>query len=83
MSSWALQDAKAKLGEVLDTAKREGPQIITRRGVEEVAVVPIEQWNHMNAKAKPTLLEILQSGPQFDLNIPPRGRMRPRKPIEF
>jgi prevent-host-death family protein len=83
MSSWALQDAKAKLGEVLDTAKREGPQIITRRGVEEVAVVPIEQRNHMNAKAKPTFLEILQSGPQFDLNIPPRERMRPRKPIEF
>jgi prevent-host-death family protein len=80
MGTWALQDAKAKLSEVVDTAKREGPQIITRRGVEEVAVVPIEQWRKMKGPGKRTLLEVLQSGPQYDLNIPPRGRLRMRKP---
>ena len=83
MSSWALQDAKAKLSELVDTAKRNGPQIITRRGVEEVAVVPIEQWKRMGGMAKPSLLEVLQSGPQFDLNIPARGRMHLRKPVKF
>ena len=81
MSSWALQDAKAKLSELVDTAKRDGPQIITRRGVDEVAVVPIEQWKCIGCMAKPTLLEVLQSGPQFELNIPVRGRMFLRKPI--
>jgi prevent-host-death family protein len=83
MGTWALQDAKAKLSEVVETAKREGPQIITRRGVEEVAVVPIDQWRLMNRPSKRTLLEVLQSGPQFDLNIPPRGRLRMRKPEVF
>ncbi len=83
MGTWALQNAKAKLSEVVDTAKRDGPQIITRRGVEEVAVVPIDQWRRMNRPDKFTLLEALQSGPQFDLNIPPRGRLRMRKPVEF
>jgi antitoxin Phd len=83
MGSWALQDAKAKLSELVDTAKRDGPQIITRRGVDEVAVVPMEQWKRMASAARPSLLEVLQSGPQFDLNIPPRGRMRLRKPVEF
>lgn len=83
MSSWALQDAKAKLSELVDTAKRDGPQIITRRGVDEVAVVPIEQWKRMGGMAKPTLLEVLQSGPQFDLNLPVRGRMHLRKPVKF
>lgn len=62
MGTWALQDAKAKLSEVVETAKREGPQIITRRGVEEVAVVPIDQWRQMNRKGKGALLEALQSG---------------------
>jgi prevent-host-death family protein len=83
MGSWALQDAKARLSEVVDTAKRDGPQIITRRGVEEVVVVPIAQWRQMKGGPKRTLLEVLQSGPQFDLNIPPRGRMRMRKPVKF
>jgi antitoxin Phd len=83
MSSWALQDAKAKFSEVVDTAKRDGPQIITRRGVEEVAVVPIEQWRQMNRTTGRTLLEVLQSGPQFDLSLPPRGRIRLRKPVEL
>jgi antitoxin Phd len=83
MGSWALQDAKAKLSELVDTAKRDGPQIITRRGVDEVAVVPIEQWKRLASTAKPTLLEVLQSGPQFDLNLPVRGRMRLRKTVKF
>ena len=80
MSSRALQDAKAKLRELVDAVKRDGPQIITRRGVDEVVVVPIEQWKRMGAMAKPTLLEVLQSGAQFDLNIPVRGQMLQRKP---
>jgi prevent-host-death family protein len=81
MSSWALQAAKAKLGELVDKAKRDGPQTIARRGVDQVAVVPIEQWKRMGGMAKPTLLEVLQSGPQFDLDLPVRGRMLLRKSI--
>ncbi len=69
MISWALQDAKAKLSELVDTAKRDRPQIIAPRGVYQLAVVSIEQWRRMGGMAKPTLLEILQSGPQFDLNF--------------
>jgi antitoxin Phd len=76
-----LRDAKAKLSDVIDTAKREGPQMITLDGVEEAVVVPIGQWRTMTGTAKPTLLEIVRSGPPFDLNIPPRGRMRMRKPV--
>jgi len=36
--SWQLQEAKAKLSELVQKAVDEGPQIITRRG-EEIAVV--------------------------------------------
>ncbi len=83
MGSWPLQDAKARLSEVVNKAKRDGPQIITRHGVEEVAVVPIEQWKLMNRPAGMTLLEALQAGPQFELDIPPRGRLRLRNPVKF
>jgi antitoxin Phd len=83
MGSWQLQEAKAKLSEVIDTAEKLGPQIITRRGVETAVVVPIEEWKRMQPGAKRTLLEILQSGPKSDLPIPPRGRTKHREPVIF
>ena len=83
MATWQLQEAKAKLSEVIDSAEASGPQVITRRGVEAAVVVPIEQWRKMQKKRRRTLLEVLQSGPQFDLQIPPRGQWKMRKPVKF
>ena len=37
---WALQDAKNKFSELVDTVLRSGPQMVTRRGKEAVVVVP-------------------------------------------
>ena len=31
---WPVQDAKMRFSELLDTALAEGPQIVTKRGVE-------------------------------------------------
>jgi prevent-host-death family protein len=83
MGTWQLQQAKARLSEVIETAKKDGPQIITQRGVKSAVVVPFEQWKQLNQEKKPTLLEILRSGPQFDLQIPPRGSWKMRKPVKF
>ncbi len=83
MGSWPVQDAKAKFSELLETTETSGPQTITRRGVEKAVLVPIEQWRTINRQLKPSLLEILQSGPKFDLQIPPRGQWKMRKPIKF
>jgi prevent-host-death family protein len=79
-----LQEAKARFSDVVESAIQEGPQLITRRGVEAAVVVPIEQWRRMQQKKrKRSLLEVLQSGPQFDLQIPPRGQWKMRKPVKF
>jgi len=83
MGTWAVQDAKAKFSELLQAAETSGPQTITRRGIEKAVIVPIQQWRTINRESKPTLLDILQSGPHFDLQIPPRGRWKMRKPVRF
>jgi prevent-host-death family protein len=83
MSTWPLQDAKAKLSEVIKTAKKNGPQIITQRGVKSAVVLPFEEWERTQQQNKPTLLEILRSGPEGDLPIPPRGSWKMRKPVKF
>ena len=83
MSTWQLQDAKARLSEVIETAKKSGPQIITQRGVKSAVVLPFDEWERSVASRKQTLLEILQSAPAGELPIPPRGSWRMRKPVKL
>ena len=56
---WQVQDAKARFSELLDTSLAEGPQIVTRRGVETAVLVPIEQWRRLERMTKPDLKELL------------------------
>ena len=37
--SWPVQDAKAHFSEMLEASLTEGPQIVTRRGVEAAVLV--------------------------------------------
>ena len=79
---WPVQDAKAKFSELLDTAVAEGPQIVTKRGVETAVLVPIEQWRRMEQTTKPDLKELLLSptARTEDL-VPPRRLHRRRSPM--
>ena len=85
MNSWQLQEAKARFSEFLDAALKKGPQVVTRRGVEEAVLVPIEEWKRMKENRRPSLKELLLSGPKFDVPIPKRRvrRHRRRATAEF
>jgi prevent-host-death family protein len=83
MSHWQVQDAKARFSELLETCLEQGPQVVTKRGVETAVLVPIDQWRRMQA-ARPTLKQLLLAPePRFDLPIPPRGQSRRRPPAEI
>ncbi len=56
---WPVQDAKSRFSEFLDTAIAEGPQIVTKRGVETAVLLPIEQWRRLERMARPDLKELL------------------------
>jgi len=86
MATWQLQDAKAKFSELVDKAEKEGAQVITRRGLETVAVVPIEEWKRLSAVAKPSLKDVLLNPPtrhNIDKYLPRRGKAKLRPPIDF
>jgi prevent-host-death family protein len=83
MGSWQLQDAKARFSEFLDAALKKGPQVVTRRGVETAVLVPIEEWRRMQAVSRPSIKELLLSGPRFDNIIPSRRKWKRRRPVEF
>ena len=83
MNSWQLQDAKSRFSEFLNAALKEGPQIVTRRGVEEAVLVPIGEWQRLKQSARPNIKELLLAPPHFDLKVPKRRRWKLRPPIDF
>jgi prevent-host-death family protein len=50
MASWALQDAKGHFSEVVERARRDGPQIVTRHGEEAVVIVAAEQFRQLTRR---------------------------------
>jgi antitoxin Phd len=84
VSSWQLQEAKARFSEFLDAALTKGPQVVTRRGVEAAVLVPIEEWRRMQASRRPNIKELLLApSPRFDIVLPKRVRWKRRPPIDF
>ena len=59
MRTWRVQDTKARFSEVLNAGVRDGPQVITRRGIATAVLVAIEEWRRLQAAARPTLKELL------------------------
>jgi len=47
---WQLQEAKNKLSRVVDNAMQDGPQIITKRGVEVAVVISFADYQRLVAK---------------------------------
>ena len=80
---WPVQDAKSKFSELLDTAITEGPQIVTKRGVETAVLLPIEEWRRLVRMTRPDLKELLlATEARTEELTPPRRRHRRRTPAE-
>lgn len=80
MKTWQVQDAKARFSELLDRCLSEGPQIVTKRGVEAAVLVPIADWHELQHAARPTLKDLLLGEGPRDITLPSRGRRRRRTP---
>ena len=79
---WPVQDAKARFSELLDTALSEGPQIVTKRGVETAVLIPIEQWRRLERLSKPDLKDLLLAPETRTEHLtPPRRQSRHRTPL--
>jgi prevent-host-death family protein len=50
--AWQLQEAKNKLSELIDRVLAEGPQVITRHGVEVVVVMPFSEFRKLTTPAQ-------------------------------
>jgi antitoxin Phd len=66
--TWQLQEAKSKFSEVINNAEMGDIQIVTKRGKDCVAIIPIEQYRKIFQR-KNSLLDFLKSMPKIELDI--------------
>jgi antitoxin Phd len=89
MSSLA-HDIATPLSDLLETTLKEGPQVVTKDGVERAVLVPIDEWREKKPESpSPVPPEFLgdplldrTTGP-LDIIVPPRGRFNLRPPFKF
>ena len=81
MTSWPVQDAKARFSEFLERCLAEGPQLVTKRGAEAAVLVSADEWRRLQAAARPSLKELLLADrARTEQLAPARGRARRRVP---
>jgi antitoxin Phd len=81
MATWQVQEAKTRLSEVIERARTEGPQTITRHGAERAVVLSIEDYRLL-AAYKPDFKAHLLGGPKVESFSIDRDR-DPGRPIEL
>jgi prevent-host-death family protein len=62
---WSLQDAKNHFSEVVQRARREGPQTVTLRGERAAVVLSAADYDAL-VRDRPSLVDDLLSGPPWD-----------------
>lgn len=78
-STWQLQNAKQQFSEVVRRAEHEGPQQITKGGVESAWLISAKDY-HKLTKPKQSLLDFFQNSTHRDVEIPiERRKDLPRK----
>lgn len=84
---WRVREAKARFGAFLDASLTDGPQIVTRRGVETAVLLPIERWRRLEetAVSGPSDLKtlLLAPGARTESLAPPRAKHRARPAAAF
>lgn len=81
MSTWPVQDAKARFSELLERCLEEGPQVVTKRGAEAAVLVPMNEWRRLQAAARPSLKQLLLADTaRAAIPVPERGAGR-RRPV--
>ncbi len=81
MSVWQLQEAKAKLSQLVNMAEHE-PQIISRHGVEKTVVLSLEKYKELQGK-KENFVDFMRKSPLYGLDLEFERDKSPAREIEL
>lgn len=76
---WPLQNAKNRFSEVVQRARREGPQTVTLRGERAAVVLSAADYDAL-IRNRPSLVDDLLSGPPWDDSFAEAVEARAKRP---
>jgi prevent-host-death family protein len=65
---WQLQEAKNKFSSLVDKARHEGPQIVTKHGKESVVVLSVSDYRKI-IQPKTSLVDFFKKSPLAGISI--------------
>ncbi|MEW5747156.1 MAG: type II toxin-antitoxin system Phd/YefM family antitoxin [Nitrospirota bacterium] len=68
MRTWQLQEAKARLSEVIKQASKEGPQTITMRGEPTAVVISKEEYERLK-HPRESFVRFMRRSPLYGLDL--------------
>jgi prevent-host-death family protein len=63
--AWQLQAAKQHFSELVERARQEGPQVVTKHGKDAVVVISTEDYQRLRG-SEPRLIDFIRTAPDFD-----------------
>lgn len=80
--TWKLQDAKNRFSNLVNGAQKEGPQIVTKRGIETVVVLSMNDYRKL-IKPSTNLVEFFQRSPLHNIELDVDRNEEPSRKIEL
>jgi len=76
VTRWQLQEAKQQFSRLVERARTEGPQLVTRNGKEVAVVLDVEEYRKLSSHGG-DFKRFLLEGPRFEFELeratdPPR-----------
>ena len=68
MSTWQLQEAKARLSEVIKKAKKEGPQRITVHGSPTAVVISSKEYDRLK-HPRGSFVSFMRKSPLYGVDL--------------
>jgi prevent-host-death family protein len=65
VTRWQLQEAKQQFSRVVERARTEGPQLVTRNGKEVAVLLDIDEYRRLRSDGG-AFKRFLTTGPSFD-----------------
>lgn len=82
MRNWQLQEAKARLSEVVKKAMSEGPQSITVRGEPAAMVISIKEYLRLS-RPRGSFVQFMRQSPLYGVELDLERTQTPTRKIEM
>ena len=79
---WTLQDAKNKFSQVVEEAQKEGPQVVTKRGIETIIILSMEDYKKIT-KPNINLVEFFRKSPLHGTDLDLTRSKEPSRKVSF